>query len=188
VVNKPISWAGYRWMNVLSLSRDDSVWDGIIRHIHVNSGKQYNVAELLLEYSSIAPTSDPSHLLDATTSDCFLSGATGSDCVVFSFQRVSIRPTAVIVKCGRWTRMNPPHWSFVFQGWDLQRMEWVTLNERCQELRPCVNWRGLTIDTECWFRKFRFLYTGMIVPGVPSFSIEALEIHGNVQNQDCNVK
>jgi hypothetical protein len=181
VINKPISWADYRRVDLLSIPPDDFAFHGIIQHIHSSSGQQYNVAELLVQYSSMAPGSDPSHLLNAATGDCFISGSSGNDCVVLSFQRVSVRPTAIVVKCGRWTRMNPPHWSFIFQGWDPRGRSWFTLSERRHEWRPCVKWRGFTIDTECWFRQFRFLYTGEIVTGVPSFSIEAFEIHGDVE-------
>jgi hypothetical protein len=181
VINEPISWADYHRLDLLALAPDDFPFSGIICHIHSSSRQHYNIAELLVLYSSIAHGSDPCSLLDPTTNDCFASGSTGCDCVVFSFQRVSIRPTALVVKCGPWTRMNPPQWSFVLQGLDPQRRAWMTLTERCQELRPWLRWRAFMIDTDRWLRQFRFLYTGVVVLGVPSFSIEAFEIHGDVQ-------
>jgi hypothetical protein len=44
-----------------------------------------------------------------------------------------------------------------------------------------MKWRGYVVDSEEFFRKFRFLYTGVVVRGVPSFSMAKFEIHGPVR-------
>jgi hypothetical protein len=179
---KRISWENYRSFEVTAVDKipDTNVFHGILHYISFNSGGLYNTGEVLVQYSSIEPNSDVSSILNAATDDCFNSGSNVVDCLVFTFARVSVRPSAYMIRSGPWTRKHPAQWSFVFQGWDEAQSEWVTLNERCHELRPCMRWRGYLVDVDQAFRQFRFLYTGVVVPGVPSFSIAAFEIHGAV--------
>jgi hypothetical protein len=135
---------------------------------------------MTLEYSSLAPGSDPAAVLDPMTDDAFETGPGPNECLAVTFHRVDVRPFALTVQSGQWTRKNSPQWCFVFQGWDPKTNRWVVLSERANEFRPWVHWKGYVIDTEMTFRKFRFLYTGSVAPGVSSFSLKAFEIHGTV--------
>jgi hypothetical protein len=156
----------------------------VINYICFNSNQQYNTAELLIEYSSMASGSDPSHLLDPTTPACFVSGSTGNDRLEFTFARVAVRPTTIVIRCGRWLPRQSPEWSFIFQGLEPRTQKWITLLERSQQFRPIPRWKGFAIDTELWFHKFRFFYTGTFNVGIPSFSIAAFEIHGDVNSEE----
>jgi hypothetical protein len=179
---KQISWLGYHAMEWCFSQRyeSDDMFNGVIHYIHANSGFQYNRSELTLEYSSCALGSDPTAILDPMSNNCFESGPSPFECFAVTFHRVSVRPFALTIQAGQWTRKNSPQWCFVFQGWHPKSKKWVVLTERANEFRPWNNWKGYAIDTEFAFRKFRFLYTGPVTPGVPSFSLKAFEIHGTV--------
>jgi hypothetical protein len=178
VVYRAISWLGYRPID--HRARCEDLFCGVIHHIHSNSDRHYNRAELTVEYSSRAPGSDPSAIFDAASSDVFESGAGPNACLAVTFHRIRVRPSALAVQSGRWTGKNAPVWCFVFQGWDPRARKWVVLNERRNEFRPWINAKGYVIDTEFAFRKFRFLYTGAVSIGVSCFSLRAFEIHGTV--------
>jgi hypothetical protein len=184
VVHQRIHWKNYRAVDLRDNPSDEFAFRGVIHYIWFNSNQQYNAGEILVEYSSMAFGSDPVNLLDSTTPACFTSGSTGSDCLEFTFPRAAVRPAACVIKCGQCAPLQSLQWSFVFQGWEPQTQTWVMLSERRHEFRPCFRWRGFPIDTERWFHKFRFFYTGTLTPGVPSFSIPAFEIHGDVVVED----
>jgi hypothetical protein len=178
---KKVSWLGYGphdWDSFSLTSRE--MFQGVINYIYFNSGNLYNRGELLLEYSSAAPGSDPANILNSNTEACFESGSGLEDCFAITFLRASVRPFAITIKSGPWSKRNPLQWCFVFQGWNSDRQVWQTLSERMNEARPCCSWKGYAIDTPHIFRKFRFVYTGCVVPGVPNFSFSAFEIHGTV--------
>jgi hypothetical protein len=186
---KSLTWFNYRPLDVLNASTLNflNVFHGILHYIRFHSNGQYNIAEIFLEYSSIAANSDPINILNPINDTCFNSGWTGHDCLVFTFQRIAILPTAFVISCGPWVKRSSPYWSFVFQGWNDRRHTWITLEERNHELRPYGRWKGFMIDIDRTFRKFRFLYTGTVMTGIPSFSISAFEIHGTVFPDDKEV-
>jgi hypothetical protein len=179
---KPISWGDYHpigWRFSDALQNDD-IFHGVIHHIQEHSDRQYNRAEMTLEYSSRVHGSNPTAILDPTSGECFESGPDPNGCLVVTFHRVRVRPFALILQSGQWKKQTVPQWCFVFQGFDPKANKWVVLSERMNDFRPWFNWKGYMIDTGFAFRKFRFLYTGALVFGAPSFSLRAFEIHGTV--------
>jgi hypothetical protein len=106
------------------------------------------------------------------------------ECFSVTFLRAAVRPSGLMIGCGPRRKENAPHWSFVFQGWMSGRRGWVTLVERTYELRPLFEFVEYPIDTPFVFRKFRFIYTGQVVPGLSSFSIAGFDINGKVFPDD----
>jgi hypothetical protein len=109
----------------------------------------------------------------------FRSGSSAFECLVFTFRRVSVRPTAYAFRTDGWALPMNPGWGYVFQGL-APNGRWVTLDERVGEPRFGSRTTVNTVDTALAFRKFRLFTATVPVPGVPSMIISAFDIHGTV--------
>jgi hypothetical protein len=160
----------------------DSSLQGVIHYIHFNSGGLYNCGELLLERSISSQKSDPVAMLDCRWDTCYEAGWMADECFSVTFLRAAVRPSGLMIGCGPLN--TGAVWSFVFQCWMSGKRRWVTLVERTYELRPLFELVEYLIDTPFVFRKFRFIYTGQVVPGLSSFSIAGFDINGRVFPDD----
>jgi hypothetical protein len=160
---------------------DDSsnFFKGILSYIHFNSEGRYNVSELLLEFRAVQPGSDPAFLLDAASDAAYESGDGPGQCLVFTFHRIRIRPTAYAIRTGQVNRTTRNLMSYVFQG--LGPRGWETIDER-QNLvvLPGFSVRLAHVDTGKEFARFRLVPTEQPLQGT-HFAISGFEIHGAVR-------
>jgi hypothetical protein len=141
---------------------------------------------MIIEYSGIQPTSDVMNLFDLGSPSLFEAGNGPGHCLVLTFPRIAIRPTALAVRSGPCSRTARLLSSCVFQGWDAKRQTWVVLDERRSvvELVPGAPTRVAHIDTDREFSKFRLLHTDRNMPWTAHFSLGAFDIHGKVRVLD----
>jgi hypothetical protein len=163
-------------------SDGDNFFHGILNYIFFNSENCYNHTELLIEYRAIQPGSDPAFILDYRNPRAYQSGTGPGQCLVLTFRRIRIRPTAYAIKSGPLSRTTRHIASYVFQGWDAAAAEWVVLDERQNLLEYLTGFtaRLSHLDTAMYFSKFRLLQTDQTPPPGTHFGVSALEIHGQI--------
>jgi hypothetical protein len=177
----------YSALSPLSFGRDLSLaalHAGVLRYIFFHSGNRYNTGELLIQYTALQPNSDPICLFGGQPDAQFELGNGPAQCIVITFKRARICPTALVVDVQRGTQQSRPPTSYVFEGWDTRSDRWTVLTERqtCCGGRPTAYCRLDFIDTEMEFTMFRLTPTGTALPSWAHWSITALEIHGRVRS------
>jgi hypothetical protein len=166
-------------------SNKDEVFEGLIHHIYFQSGNRYNTREIGIGYSGIQPKSDIANLLNCHTTDVYESGNGPGQCISITFRSIRVRPLAFAVRSGPLTLTRWPLTSYVLHGWDPLRRIWVVLYER-RSVLEFPTWTASQIayiDTNMEFSEFRLIETEQPRPGT-HFSIQAMEIHGNVREMD----
>jgi hypothetical protein len=169
-------------MRVVVQSETDNFFHGILNYIGFKSHNMYNTREFLISYRGIHPGSDPANILDSRTTTVYESGIGPGQCLVITFHRIWVRPTAYAIKTGPLNRTTRHLNAYVFQAWDKRRGDWVTIDERQSllELLPGYTSRLSHVDTAVYFQKFRLLQTYPLPPPGTRFAICAFEIHGAI--------
>jgi hypothetical protein len=161
-------------------------FNGVLSYIHFNSEGRYNAAEILVEFRGIQPGSDPAFLLNAPSDAAYESGDGPGQCLVFTFHRIRIRPTAYAIRTGPVNRTTRNLMSYVFQGWG--PCGWEIIDERQNLIvLPGFAVRLAHVDTGKEFGKFRLLPTEQPAQGT-HFAIAGFEIHGAVRVIDGRVR
>jgi hypothetical protein len=160
----------------------DNFFHGILHYIFFSSGNCYNRDELQIEYRGLQPNSDPGFLLDHRTQQAYESGLGPGQCLVFTFHRIRLRPTAYAIKSGPLNRTTRHLTAYVLQGWDARRSRWDVIDERQMllEYMPAYTAKLWHIDTSKDFQKFRLLQTDPAPPPGTHIAISAFEIHGSI--------
>jgi hypothetical protein len=171
-----------RDMRNVMQSETDNFFHGILNYIGFKSRNLYNTREFLISCRGIQPGSDPANILDSRTNAVYESGVGPGQCLMITFQRIQVRPTAYAIKTGPLNRTTRHLNAYVFQGWDRRRGDWVTIDERQSllELLPGYTSRLSHVDTGGYFQKFRLLQTDPFPPPGTRFAICAFEIHGTI--------
>jgi hypothetical protein len=136
-----------------------------------------------MEYAGRQPNSDPPNIVDVHSPALYEFGNEPWQCLVITFHRISIRPTALAIQSGPLTRKTRRLTSYVFQRFDTGRGGWVLLDERHSvlEFLPGYAFRLSHIDTNMVFSVFRLLQTDSAVAPGTHCSINALELHGTIR-------
>jgi hypothetical protein len=179
-----ISWADYRPIPAESIGVGSdwrTTFQGILNYIMFKSGQVYNTSEVLLEYSSMQPTSDVAHLLNCQTPESYETGSGAGHSLSFTFHRIRVRPTAYALRYGQTGVTQRIMTSLIFQGWDADRRQWTVLDERYMDLENPSRIVVGTVDTAKEFQKFRIIDTSSNYIGMRWLAINAFEIHGTVR-------
>jgi hypothetical protein len=156
------------------------MFEGILNYMVFKSGGMYNTGEVLLEYSSVQPTSDIANLLNCCSPESYESRSGSGHCLMFTFHRIRVRPTAYALRYGDKRGAMRLMTSLIFQGWDADRRQWIVLDERHMDLeRPSRIVIG-NVDTAKVFQRFRIIDTTSEYIGPQWLVINAFEIHGTV--------
>lgn len=160
----------------------DNFFHGILNYIFFSSGNRYNRGELQIEYRGLQPNSDPGFLLDGRSQHVYESGPGPGQCLVFTFHRIHVRPTAYAIKSGPLNRTTRHLTAYVLQGWDPRLGRWDVIDERQMllEYMPAYTAKLWHIDTSKAFQRFRLLQTDPAPPAGTHFAISAFEIHGSI--------
>jgi hypothetical protein len=180
LVHFPIRNSRYRQTDPRFAPAPDDFFHGICHYIFCQSNHCYNTRELLIEYSDMQPNSDPANLLDYQSPLCFEAGNGPGHCIVLTFRRIAIRPTALALGFGPPSPTCRPPSSYIFEGWHSAWQKWVILAERIGfDGMRSADFSVDAIDTEFEFSKFRFTHTD----GSPAshFGLSALEICGRIR-------
>jgi hypothetical protein len=189
-VQLKVDYSSYRAkdLNVV-LQQPEQIFDGIMHYIYLQSGQCYNVREVSIAYAGIQPNSDPANILDPSNFSCYESESGIDQCVVITFHRIQVRPTALVLRSAPSSAQSMPRFlkAFVFQGWDDSRQRWVTLTENLSfcnwhpSSKPMAASCFCNVDTCMELSKFRILQTERNQNAATPFSLSALEIHGSVR-------
>jgi hypothetical protein len=181
---RPIDYSHYVPRNFLDSPHPnpDDFFQGILHYIFFHSSNLYNVHEMTLQCAGRQPNSDPANILNARSPDIYESGNGAGQCLVITFHRIAVRPTALAIRSGPLNRTTRHLTSYVFQG-KMGNHDWVVLDERHSMLEylPGYPSRISHIDTDMEFNQFRLLQSDHVVSLATHFSINALEIHGMVR-------
>jgi hypothetical protein len=181
--SQSISWTDYCPIPVKKIGVDRewrTSFHGILNYIMFKSGQMYNTSEILLEYSSMQPTSDVAHLLNCQTPECYETGSGAGHSLTFTFHQIRVRPTAYVFRYGDKTSTQRLITSLIFQGWDSGRQQWTVLDERHMDLESPSRIVVGSVDTAKDFHKFRIIDTSSGYFGARWLAINAFEIHGAV--------
>jgi hypothetical protein len=163
-------------------SEPDNFFHGVLNYILFNSQNKYNRSKLLIEYRAIQPGSDAAAILDYKSQNMYETGVGPGQCLVLTFHRIAVRPTAYAIKSGPLTRTTRHISSYVVQGWDAAHSAWATINERQNllEYLPGYTSRISYVDAGRAFSKFRLLQTDPTPAPGTHIAISAFEIHGTI--------
>jgi hypothetical protein len=161
-------------------------FNGFLSYIHFNSERRYNAAEILVEFRAIQLGSDPAFLLNGVSDAAYESGDGLGQCLVFTFHRIRIRPTAYAIRTGPVNRTTRNLMSYVFQGWGPRG--WEIIDERQNLIMLPGFCASLAhVDTGKEFARFRLLPTEQPAQGT-HFAISGFEIHGTVRVVDSSIR
>jgi hypothetical protein len=184
-VHSKIDYSSYRPFDMCKTPamNSDELFHGIIHYIYVKSFCQYNKNEMLLEYRSLAPNSDPANILDIHSPQVFQFDIGPHQFLMVTFHHIFVRPTAYVIRAGPNNASSPQLIAFIFQGFDRDKQEWVTLDERHNifEIVPAYIARICFIDTDRFCSQFRILQTYPSNRKSMQFSMSGLEIHGAIK-------
>jgi hypothetical protein len=160
-------------------------FSGILRHIFMRTGKQYNTTELQLSWKtqSASPDANPAFALDYETQERYGTGPSTSDqFFAVRFRQMTVLPVAYAIRSDHFPQPTNRLRSWAFQAREPNGM-WITLDEheQAQELMKPGSYLLAFVETDTYFTEFRILQTGPSRAHFLSFNICGIEIHGFIK-------